>query len=41
MLVKRAIETKPEMDLEQKAERRKFLDELMYKLCRGQIELEE
>lgn len=41
MLVKRAIEAEPEMDPEQRAERRKFLDELMNKFCRGQLELEE
>ena len=41
MLVKRVMEAEPEMDPEQRAERRKFLDELMDKFCRGQIELEE
>ena len=41
ILVKRAIEAKSEMNPEQRAERRKFLDELMDKFCRGQIELEE
>lgn len=40
MLVKRVMEAELEMDPEQKAERRKFLDELMDKLYRGQIELE-
>lgn len=40
MLVKRAMEAEPEMDPEQRAECRKFLDELMDKLCRGEIELE-
>ena len=35
------MEAEPEMDPEQRAERRKFLDELMNKFCRGQIELEE
>lgn len=41
MLVKRAMEVEPEMDPEQRAECRKFLDELMDKFCRGEIELEE
>lgn len=41
MLVKRAMEAEPEMEPEQRAECRKFLDELMDKFCRGQIELEE
>ena len=41
MLVKRAIEAEPEIEPEQRAECRKFLDELMDKFCRGQIELEE
>ena len=40
MLVKRAMEAEPEMEPEQRAECRKFLDELMDKFCRGQIELE-
>lgn len=41
MLVKRAMEAEPEMEPEQRAECRKFLDELMDKFCRGQLELEE
>ncbi len=40
MLVKRVMEAEPEMDPEQRAERRKLLDELMDKFCRGEIELE-
>ena len=41
MLVKRAMEAEPEMDPEQRAECRKFLDELMDRLYREQINLEE
>lgn len=41
MLVKRAMEAELEMEPEQRAECRKFLDELMDKFCRGQLELEE